>query len=184
MAADAQEIRQRVESAFQGISAATFMDLSASFLEVAKSKRAFGVAFLMVLLLIAGVGIFNTVLMSVYERIREVGVLRAHGMPPSQVSFMFVLEGFVTGLLGSSLGVLLGSCATWVIVVYGYPIDKFVSEGTMASGMPFWGTIYGEWNFAACIAMFIFGTLVATLAGLIPARKAGRMQVTDALRFV
>jgi putative ABC transport system permease protein len=184
MAADAREVKSRVGSAFPGLTAETFMDQSASFLELAKSKRAFGVIFLLLLLLIAGVGIFNTVLMSVYERIREVGVLRAHGMPPSQVTLMFVLEGFVTGLLGSSLGVLLGSCAVWAIVTYGYPIDKFAGNGDMASGMPFWGTIYGEWNIGAILAMFVFGTLAATVAGLIPARKAGQMQVTDALRFV
>jgi putative ABC transport system permease protein len=184
MTADADTIKQRIGSAFPGLTAVTFMDLGASFLELAKSKRAFGVVFLLLLLLIAGVGIFNTVLMSVYERLREVGVLRAHGMPPSHVTLMFVLEGFFTGLLGSALGVLLGSCATWVIVVYGYPVDKLAGAGDVASGMPFWGTIYGEWNMPAIIAMFVFGTVVATIAGLIPARKAGSMQVTDALRFV
>jgi ABC-type lipoprotein release transport system permease subunit len=184
MAADAADVKQSIAKAFPGLTAATFMDLCASFLEIAKSKRAFGVIFLLLLLLIAGVGIFNTVLMSVYERIREVGVLRAHGMPPLHVTLMFTLEGFFTGLLGSALGVLLGSCAVWVLVVHGYPIDKFVNSGDMAAGLPFWGTIYGEWNVAAMIAMFVFGTLVATLAGLIPARKAGSIQVTDALRFV
>jgi putative ABC transport system permease protein len=184
MAADAKEVKQRISAAFPGLFAATFMDIGASFLEIAKSKRAFGVLFLLILLLIAGVGIFNTVLMSVYERIREVGVLRAHGMPPSQVTLMFALEGFFTGLLGSALGVALGSCGVWALVTYGYPIDKFVQSGDMAGGLPFWGTVYGEWNAAAIIAMFIFGTLVATFAGLIPAKKAGSIQVTDALRFV
>jgi ABC-type lipoprotein release transport system permease subunit len=184
MKTDAREVQQRVASAFPGLSAATFMDLGASFLEIAKSKRAFGVMFLLILLLIAGVGIFNTVLMSVYERIREVGVLRAHGMPPSHVTLMFALEGFFTGLLGSALGVMLGSCGVWAMVVYGYPIDKFVKSGNMAAGLSFWGTVHGEWNVAAIVAMFVFGTLVATFAGFIPAKKAGSIQVTDALRFV
>jgi putative ABC transport system permease protein len=113
-----------------------------------------------------------------------VGVLRAHGMPPSHVTLMFALEGFFTGLLGSALGVALGSCAVWALVTYGYPIDKFVQSGDMSAGMPFWGTVYGEWNVSAMVAMLVFGTLVATLAGLMPAKKAGSIQVTDALRFV
>lgn len=185
MVVDANDVKQKLSSAYPDLAPVTFMDLGASFLELAKSKRAFGVLFLMILLLIAGVGIFNTVLMSVYERIREVGVLRAHGMPPSQVTLMFTLEGFITGCLGSALGVLLGSCGTWALVVYGYPIDKMVgSMSDMASTLPFWGTIYGEWNIPAIVAMFVFGTLVATIAGLIPARKAGKMQVTEALRYV
>jgi putative ABC transport system permease protein len=184
MVADADEVKKRIKASFPELAPVTFMELGASFLEIAKSKRAFGVVFLLILLLIAGVGIFNTVLMSVYERIREVGVLRAHGMPPSRVTLMFVLEGFFTGILGSALGVLLGACAVWAIVTYGYPIDKIAGSGSVAAGMPFWGTIYGEWNVPAIIAMFVFGTLVSTLAGVIPARKAGRLQVTDALRFV
>jgi putative ABC transport system permease protein len=159
------------------------MELAASFLELAKSKRGFGIVFLAVVLLIAAVGIFNTVLMSVYERIREIGVLRAHGMRPRQVTLMFALEGFLTGVFGSTAGTALGVVVNWVLVRYGYPIDKIAGD-VDAMGLPYWGTIYGEWNISTLMAMFIFGMLTATLAGLIPAGKGGKMEVTRALRFV
>ncbi|MBD3239556.1 MAG: hypothetical protein GF331_03150, partial [Chitinivibrionales bacterium] len=63
MAADAERVERRIESAMPELTAMTFMDLGASFLEIAKSKRAFGVIFLGIVLLIAALGIFNTVLM-------------------------------------------------------------------------------------------------------------------------
>lgn len=184
MVADAVQVKEMLQKSFPDYAPETFMESGASFLEIAKSKRAAGYVFLVLLLLIAGVGIFNTVLMSVYERIREVGVLRAHGLPPSQVTAMFVLEVFFTGVLGSTLGMLIGGLATWVVVVFGYPLDKILTSDAMVSGMPFWGTIYGEWNIPAMVLLFIFCTVVATVAGYIPARRAGKMAITEALRFV
>lgn len=183
MKADARRVKERVEETFPALTATTFMEAAASFLELAKSKRAFGIVFLMVILLIAGVGIFNSVLMSVYERIREVGVLRAHGMKPSEVSTMFVMEGFMTGVIGSVLGLIMGVATNLVLITYGYPIDKIAGDIAM-EGFPYWGTIYGEWNVATLLLLFVFGILTATIAGIIPARKAGKMEVTHALRFV
>jgi ABC-type lipoprotein release transport system permease subunit len=183
MAADAGEVKAALDGAFPSLHTVTFMEQAESFLELAKSKRGFGIVFLAVVLLIAGVGIFNTVLMSVYERIREIGVLRAHGMRPRQVSLMFALEGLLTGLIGSGAGTILGIAVNWVLVVYGYPIDKIAGDmDTM--GLPYWGTVYGEWNIGTIAAMFAFGVITATIAGLIPARKGGKMEVTRALRFV
>ncbi len=161
----------------------TFKEAAASFLEMMKQKKAFGVIFMIVILLIASVGIFNTVLMSVYERVREVGVLRAHGMKPGDVTFMFLMEGVITGLLGSVLGVLFGVLANIFLVTVGYPIDKMVGD-IDTSGFPVWGTIYGEWNPQTFLFVFVFGVIVSAVASVIPARKAAKIEVTEALRFV
>jgi putative ABC transport system permease protein len=176
-------LRQAVNREFPSLAAASFMDLGASYLEIAKSKRVTGLVFLLLLLLIAAVGIFNTVLMSVYERIREVGVLRAHGMMPGQITGMFVLEGFLTGLLGAALGVALGAIVNFLMVTYGYPLDKIAGDMGSA-GFPYWGRIYGEWNPTAYVALTVFSVALATVAGIIPARRAGSMPVTKALKFV
>ena len=184
MIADAAQVKQSILTVFPGLSAITFMEQSAAFLELAKGKRAFGMVFLAIMLLIAAVGIFNTVLMSVYERIREVGVLRAHGMPASQVTVMFAMEGLITGVIGSIFGMLFGGVITWYLVVFGFPIDKMYNDSTVAGDLPYWGTIYAEWNIPAFVAMFVFGVVVAVVAGTIPARKAGTLEVTEALRFI
>ena len=73
----------------------------------AKAKYSFVLIF--IVLFIAGVGIVNTILMSVYSRIREIGVLRAYGMTRREISRLFTLEGVALGVFGSFLGVALGT---------------------------------------------------------------------------
>jgi putative ABC transport system permease protein len=138
---------------------------------------------MLIILLIAVVGIFNTVFMSVYERIREIGVLRANGMKGGDITTMFVLEGVITGLLGSLLGLALGLGINLLLVVKGIPMEKIAGNmSTAAYGIA--GNIYGQWNWPGISAVFILGVLVAAIAGIIPARKAGRIRVVEALRFI
>jgi putative ABC transport system permease protein len=137
---------------------------------------------MLLILVIAVVGIFNTVFMSVFERIREIGVLRAHGMKPRDITIMFVLEGIITGMLGSVFGLAIGALVNWYLVTTGIPMEKAVgSIATASYGIS--GSIYGEWNPAAMVIAFCLGIFVATVAGIIPARKASKIQVTQALRF-
>ena len=81
-----------------------------------------------VVLLIAGVGIVNTVLMSVYSRIKEIGVLRAYGMQPGQIRRLFSLEGMMIGAIGSTGGVILGMLLTWWSVRWGFDISRFFGK--------------------------------------------------------
>jgi ABC-type lipoprotein release transport system permease subunit len=66
-------------------------------------------------------------------------------------------------------------------VVYGYPLDKVA--GDAMGDLPIWGTIYGEWNFPVWVAVTLFAMVTATVAGYIPARKAGTMEIISTLRF-
>lgn len=178
-----KDIKSHMESKLPNNKVLTFEDMAADFINMKEQKQAWSWVFIIVILLIAAVGIFNTVLMSVYERIREIGVLRAHGLKPTELSILFIFEGFITGILGSTLGVILGSVANYFLVRYGYPIDKIAGDMDV-SGFPIWGTIYGQWNIPILIIGFLFGIIVATFAGVIPARKAAKMEITEALRFV
>jgi putative ABC transport system permease protein len=176
-------IAASITKSFSTIHAETFYDLSATFLQVSKQKRSFGFIFMGVLLLIAAIGIFNTILMSVYERIREIGVLRAHGMSSREVTVLFLMEGFITGVFGSFIGVLLGLLLNMYIIYQGLPLEKIVGD-VDTTGIPIWGTMYGQWNPETIFFAFVFGVIIATVAGIIPSRKAGKMEVTQALRFV
>lgn len=176
-------IKSDLNKKFTDLKVLTFLEMAADFLNLKNQKQAWSWVFIIVILLIAAVGIFNTVLMSVYERIKEIGVLRAHGFKPFDLTILFMLEGTITGILGSTLGVLLGCFGNYFLVEYGYPMDKIAGDMDV-SGFPIWGTLYGQWNFDMIIAAFIFGIFVATVAAIIPARKAAKMKITEALRFV
>src|SRR5512141_2674398 len=64
--------------------------------------------FSVIIIAIAGVGILNLLLMAVYERTRELGVLGAMGLKPRQISMLFILEGTMIGLVGVAAGIVLG----------------------------------------------------------------------------
>ncbi len=177
-----RDIRNNLRRSFPSLCVNTFLDLGASVMELTRAKRVSGFIIMGIILVIAVVGIFNTVFMSVYERIREIGVLRAHGMKPSDISTLFVLEGAFTGLLGSALGVALGSILNIPLVNLGIPMDKIGgSIATASYGIA--GCIHGSWDIPAMAVVVALGIAVATMAGIIPARSASKIPVTDALRF-
>lgn len=161
----------------------TFMELGANFLALSQQKQANGMVMLAVLLLIAAVGIFNTVMMSVYERVREIGVLRAHGMTPREVTLLFMMEGTLVGVTGGIIGVLTGGLLVYWLTTQGLALDQWGGNAMNSDNLPIWGTFYGEWRPSHMVFAFLFSMGIASIAGIIPARMAGKMTVTSALRF-
>jgi putative ABC transport system permease protein len=117
--------------------------------------------------LIAGLGIVNTLTMNVYERVREIGILRAAGMTRRQVWRMVVVEAGILGVVGALLGCLAG-------VFLGFALGGVAGLG--ASGGPTipWLTI----GLAAA-----FGVGIAMLAAFQPARIASRISIVRAVQF-
>lgn len=135
------------------------------------------------ILLIAAVGIVNTILMSVYSRIREIGVLRAYGMTQKDIRQLFTREGLIIGALGSLAGLALGALIDWYFTAKGLNIAA--TFGNMDFGsIPVNATLYGEWRPQSFLVGFLFGTFVSWLSARIPAKRAARLEPTDALRFV
>jgi len=64
--------------------------------------------FSIIIIMIAGIGILNLLLMAVYERTREIGLLGAMGLKPRQIATLFILEGTMIGVVGAVMGVVLG----------------------------------------------------------------------------
>jgi putative ABC transport system permease protein len=182
---DMQTVRENIDKHFPDLATYTFAELGAGVLELVRQKKLWGAGMTFILLLIAAVGIVNSVLMSVYERIREVGVMRAMGFNGNEIRKMFMFEGIIIGFIGSLVGVLLGTISVLILTTYGYPLDKIYKDMYVdTTGFPVWGTIYGEWNIPLIIGCFFFGLITAFLASIPPARKAAKMEVTQALRFV
>jgi putative ABC transport system permease protein len=182
---DMQDVLVLVEKELPALKAYSFKELGAGILALVKGKKNWGAGMTLVFLLIAAVGIVNSVLMSVYERIREVGVLRAMGMGGKEITWMFMFEGIMIGFVGSLGGIILGAISVFILTTYGWPLDKIYGDMYIdTAGFPVWGTIYGEWNIPLIIGVFFFGMLTAFLASIPPARKAAKMEVTNALRFI
>jgi len=167
-------------AALPGLRADPIGYLARDYLSVREAKTKFSVVLMLIILIIAAVGIVNTILMSVYSRIREIGVLRAYGMTRGEISRLFILEGFALGVFGSFLGVALGALLDLFMILKGLDIGAF---GSMMGSLPLAGVIYGEWNPRAMAMGFVFGIAVSLIAAWMPARKAAKLEPTAALRF-
>lgn len=130
--------------------------------------RVFGLfdAFSLVALLVAGLGIVNTLGMGVMERIRELGVLRAIGMTRRQASRMVVTEALILGLVGSLLGILVGLGIGVILLLFSGDFDTSMA-------LP-WGSI------AVAAVLGISSSIVASYY---PAAVASRVSIIRSLKF-
>jgi ABC-type lipoprotein release transport system permease subunit len=154
--------------------------LAAAYLAVRNAKAGYSLIPVIIVLMIAAVGVVNTILMSVFSRVREIGVLRAYGMTARDIKRLFTLEGLALGLAGSALGVALGAALDFLLVARGLNLGSVAKN---LGSLPISGVLHGEWNPRTMLIGFIFGVVVSLVAARIPARRASRLQPTDALRF-
>lgn len=170
-------------AAFPDLAARPIKEAAGDYLAMRNMKAKYSSLIILVVLLIAGVGIVNTILMSVYSRVKEIGVLRAYGMRPSAIKRLFSLEGMLIGLIGSAGGVAFGCLGVAASIRWGIPLDKMMGNLDMG-GIPIGGALRGEWHLATIAAGFAFGVLASWVSARIPSSRAGKLEITDALRFV
>lgn len=180
---NADTVATKIEASDGDIAAISIGAAMRDYLAMRNMKSKFAYILIIIVLLISSVGIFNTILMSMYSRIREIGVLAAYGLEPKQIKRLFSLEGLMIGVVGSIGGLILGAIFVWWLTTYGISFSGMFGNLDLGS-LPMYLTLKGEWNGATFAQGFFFGVLVSWLASLMPARKASRIEVTEALRFV
>ena len=158
----------------------TWRDLNQVILQAVETSM--GIMYLMYLVVLAVVAVViaNTLLMSVFERTREMGILAALGMKGRQVLAMFVLEAGILGVIGIAVGVLLGSLGVYYLSTQGWHIGDLASMATAEVG--YGETIYAQFAPAEMVQLSIASLVITLLASLYPAWFAARMEPIDALR--
>jgi ABC-type lipoprotein release transport system permease subunit len=144
-------------------------------------------AFGLIILSIAGIGILNLMLMAVFERTREIGILGSMGLKRWETMVLFLLEGVLIGLLGAAIGCLLGGLIGAYLGRVG--IDIMALYGTDLSDMSeFMGLLGDRLYFQIGIDVFVRRALtvaiIAALASLYPAWQAARQEPAEALHYV
>jgi putative ABC transport system permease protein len=130
-------------------------------------------AFGVIALVVASIGIINTLLMAVHERTKEIGILKAVGATKNTIRWLFTLEGGVLGFVGGILGCIIALGLGQVL--------NFVGARTFLSDFPgFKISSFPLWLIPGVIALT---TATSLLAGLYPDNKAAGLDPVEALRY-
>lgn len=141
------------------------------------AKSYISIMYLIVLVISASV-VVNTLIMSVYERTREIGILAAIGMRGRRIMSLFLAESSLLAFGGIIIGLIIGEGAIyyWDNIQKGFDISK------MGISMLISNRIFAVPTLSDAISLSIMALVVALLAGLYPAILAARMEPVDALR--
>ena len=131
--------------------------------------QVFGVVLVLLVLsvIISAFGIANTLALSIYERVRELGLLRAIGMQRRQLGWMIVVEAVIVSLLGAFLGIVIG-------ILFGWAMQLALADlGVSAFAVP-WGLL---------VAFAIVAAILGLIASIGPAVRASRIKVLEAITY-
>lgn len=125
-------------------------------------------------LLISAIGIANTMLMSIHERTREIGVMKVIGAQIGDIRLIFLVESMLIGIIGGIIGVLFS-------YLFSFGINHFFAQSMLGDGydieqkislIPFW----------LPFAAFGFSALIGLVAGYLPAKRATQISAIEAIR--
>jgi ABC-type lipoprotein release transport system permease subunit len=135
-----------------------------------------------IVLLVASIGVLNLMLMAVFERTREMGVLAALGMKGRQIMGLFLMEGALIGVVGAVIGCAIGVVVLSIFgqVGIGFPSMSAMGEATALMG----DRIYTAYTLPGVIGRGLSVAVITALASLYPAWQAARQEPAQALHHV
>jgi ABC-type lipoprotein release transport system permease subunit len=165
-----------------GFSVLTWRDLNQVFLQTMQASAIFLNMMNLVVLAVVAVVIANTLLMAVFERTREMGILAALGMKGRQILAMFLLEAGTLGLAGIILGFLLGLLGVAYLATVGLPIGEAAAAGEASNMITYGNVLYARFSLPDTVSLSGLELIITLLASLYPAWFAARMEPIEALR--
>nr|MCU0237356.1 FtsX-like permease family protein [Acidobacteriota bacterium] len=146
--------------------------------ELVKAKSYGRTIFLVIFLSLGMLAIFDTQVLAIFRRRREIGTLIALGFTRAQVIRLFTLEGALHGILAVILGVLYGLPLLWLQARAGFAVPA----GTEDMGISIGEKIFPVYSAGLVLYIVLLALLVTTVVSLLPTRRIARLKPTDALR--
>jgi len=145
------------------------------FVNIAKMIDLMTLSVRILLVFIALISVMNVMIMAVFERIREIGTVSAMGTLPGQIRTMYMMEGFLLGVIGSAAGIVVSVIAVLALNVWPLAFDFGRQTGLLLKP----SLQAGDVLFTTVVVL-----IVAVAASLWPAVKASKMEPVEALRHV
>ncbi len=173
----ADNLRREFSQANLDLEIKTWFDLATFYHQVVQLYQGIFWVVKLIILIIVIFSIVNTMTMSVFERTREIGTIRAMGTKRRGVLALFLTEGLILGVLGGTLGVVFGIATAKLLSIKGIyiPPPPTMTEGYTA----LINIVPQDLIFVFCLAV---GT--SLISSIYPAFKAARLKVVDALRYI
>jgi ABC-type lipoprotein release transport system permease subunit len=138
--------------------------------------------FSVIIVMIAGIGILNLLMMAIYERTREIGLLGAMGLKPREIATTFILEGALIGFVGVIAGIAMGLMINLSLMQVGMDYTQFAGITDYMALIS--GKVYPTLGISKLPIRAIIIFVIAALAALVPAIIASRREPSEALHHV
>jgi len=143
------------------------------FYNIVKMLDVMDMSIKFILISIVLISILNVMVMSVYERIKEIGTIAAMGTTPNTITKLFLTEGLMLGVFGSILGSILSLIIVFIINAVGVTFSFGQQEGL---------SLNPTLSLSEILVVGVIVILISIIASISPARKAAKLNPVDALR--
>ena len=173
-------LNQEFENHEGNLRAYNWEKLSQEILAMVRQGDIENLVMLFIIIVLAAVGVINTIILSALERLEEIGMMKALGLKVREIIYIFVIESACIGTIGSFFGVIFGGVGVYFLYNIGISISA-MTGGETTFGIPIAERIYGGWNPEAFLFIFFFGIIVSVLASILPARWGAKKDPVKAI---
>ncbi len=183
-ARDAEGAAARAKEAFagSGLAVLSWQEALPDLAEYVAAEQGEIYVFYSIIFAMVALGIVNTVLMSVLERMREFGVMLSLGSTPGLLARLVFTESALLGLFATAAGVALGLLANWPLATHGLDMSQLVGGTLEAGGFALDMVIYSDLSPVKTVCFAVFVWCLTMLAAIYPAYKAATLKPVECLQ--
>lgn len=164
-------------------STSTWKDLVSGVANMIKFNNAMSALISLILFSVVTLGVINAMLMNIFERVREIGIMLAIGTTPVQVRIIIIFESLFIALLGAFIGTVLGLFVVAYHQGVGFDLTPFLGkDGNSAVGFAFKTTVFPIIEWSKYLKLVGLEVVFILLAGFYPAMKASKIKPIDTIR--
>lgn len=167
-----KDLLARLSSAY---TVRTWMDQNKNLLSALKLEKTVMFLILILIVIVACLNIASTLIMTVFEKTKDIGILKSIGASNFNVMAIFAIEGASIGILGTALGTALGTGLCWCLKTY-----KFIS---LPQDIYYIDKLPVRLQIQDISIIVILSLLISLVATIYPARKASKLEAVEALRY-